>query len=479
MSDKYMKYLLLWFTIFFVQLGIWLTRKFGELSFSQFVFHVDMGVDEFVHIDQSLIGSFMRKCLLVPSAIIVAIHFFLKYQNLTILEKIKKVHFSLILILSLSVFLHRVSFFEAMSSYYTYFKTGEDYFALHYIDPKTVSIKSPQKYKNLILIYVESLEDTYSDTHLFSHNLISSIQSDAIKNSYHFDQYEQAPATNWTIAGIVSTQCGVPLKTITRNSANNGQPDFLTGAYCLGDILKHNGYKNIFINGPDLAFSGMGNFLKTHGYDEMYGRQEWYNLNKTREDMNDWGLYDDLLFIEAEKKLDELESNKNSPFNLTLLTIDTHGPKGYLSKHCATQHGVTKNNFEGIIECTALQVRDFIAYIEKKGYLDNTLVVIFGDHLAMKNPVYTKLVSKENRHIYNLFIKNSGLEKNREEIVGFDMFPSILKSLDFDIEGGKLGLGYNAFGTDSRTNEINAEYYHEMQKKLMGYSPRYAQLWHG
>jgi phosphoglycerol transferase len=66
--------------------------------------------------------------------------------------------------------------------------------------------------------------------------------------------------------------------------------------------------------------------------------------------MNDWGLYDDMLFIEAEKKLDELESHPNTPFNLTLLTIDTHGPNGYVSKHCANQHGVTKSNFEGIVE---------------------------------------------------------------------------------------------------------------------------------
>ena len=477
MTDKLIKYFLLWLTIFFIQLDIWLLRKFGVISFSQFIFHIDMGLEGLIHSDQALLASFVRKCLLVPTAIILVIQFSLKYYNLSVMEKIRKIYFSSILILSLSLFLHKMSFFEAISFYYDYVKTGEDYFALHYADPKHVSIKAPQKFKNLILIYIESLEETYSDTHLFSHNLIASIQSDTIANAYHFNQYEQAPATGWTIAGIVATQCGVPLKTMTHNSIANGESGFLNGAFCLGDILKNQGYKNIFVNGPDLTFSGLGKFLKTHGYDEAYGRAEWYKENKSKDDMNDWGLYDDLLFIEAEKQLDKLESNPNTPFNLTLLTIDTHGPNGFVSKHCANRHGVTKDNFEGIVECTALQVRDFINHIQNKGYLENTSVVIFGDHLAMKNPVYSKLINNHQRHIFNVFINNGNLKKNREEIVGFDMFPSILTVLEFDVEQGRLGLGYSGFG--AKNSMVNSDYYHEMQERLLGYSPRYAELWHG
>jgi phosphoglycerol transferase len=476
MYDKFIKYFLLWLTIFLFQLGIWLIRKFGEISFSQFYFHIDMGIEGLIHSDQTYFASFARKCLLVPTVIIIVIQVSFKYYKVSIVDKISKTYLSTILIMSLSLFLHKISFFEAMSSYYDYFKTRDDYFASHYTDPKQVAIQAPKKFKNLILIYVESLEETYANTNLFSHNLISSIQPTAIPNSYHFNQYEQAPATGWTIAGIVSTQCGVPLKTMTHNSVSYNESGFLKGAFCLGDILKNRGYRNIFVNGPDLTFSGLGKFLKTHGYDEAYGREEWYKENKTKDDMNDWGLYDDLLFIEAEKKLDELESHPNTPFNLTLLTIDTHGPNGYVSKHCANQHGVTKGNFEGIVECTALQLRDFIDYVQKKGYLENTLIVVFGDHLAMKNPVYTKLISEKNRHIFNIFINNSNLKKNRDEIVEFDMFPSILTALNFDIEQIKLGLGYSGFGT--KINGVNSEYYTKMQEKIMGYSPRYAELWH-
>jgi hypothetical protein len=39
--------------------------------------------------------------------------------------------------------------------------------------------------------------------------------------------------------------------------------------------------------------------------------------------MYDWGLYDDVLFEELQKKYNEL-SEKNEKFFLTTLTLDTH-----------------------------------------------------------------------------------------------------------------------------------------------------------
>ena len=77
--------------------------------------------------------------------------------------------------------------------------------------------------------------------------------------------------TNWTIAGIVSSQCGLPLKPISiLNTQKKGKHQkhifglkaFLPNAKCLGDILKENDYKSIFINAVSLDFVGMGLFFK-------------------------------------------------------------------------------------------------------------------------------------------------------------------------------------------------------------------------
>lgn len=473
MKGKIIQSLQLWLSVFFIQLGIWLLRKFGEVSFDQFVFHLDMSVEGLTHGDPKLTSSFIRNCLLVPTVIVGLFIFGLKHSLRYLPRKTR--YFSSLLLISFIFLLHKIGFFVTVNSYYYYAKTGEDYFATHYIEPKQTVISPVTKPKNLVLIYVESLEDTYEKTDLFSRNLISSIQINAVENSYHFSQFKQAPGTGWTIAGIVSTQCGLPLRTFLKNNQHDDTTGFLNNAICLGDILKANGYNNIFINNADLMFAGKGKYLSQHGYSENYKRTEWYKKNKTDKEMNDWGLYDDLLFQEAEQKLDELESHPDKPFNLTLLTVDTHPPKGFLSHHCATKHSVTENNFEGIVECTALQVKDFIQHIQNKGYLKNTAVVIFGDHLGMKNPVYKKLESTKERYIFNLFITEETLHLNRQDMNEFDMFPSILDVLRFKIEDGKLGLGYSGF----REGKVKPpfERHFEMQEKLLGYSPGYAQLW--
>jgi phosphoglycerol transferase len=115
------------------------------------------------------------------------------------------------------------------------------------------------------------LEDTYADPELFSHNLISSIESSAVNDSYHFSSYQQAPGTGWTIAGIVSTQCGLPLRTFLRNASGDNATGFLNNAVCLGDTLADKGYLNIFMNGADLSFAGKGKFIAKHGYTQNYG----------------------------------------------------------------------------------------------------------------------------------------------------------------------------------------------------------------
>src|SRR5690606_6720642 len=116
--------------------------------------------------------------------------------------------------------------------------------------------------------------DSYKDETKFGKNLLSSL--DALKG-VSFNQYKQAPGTNWTIAGITATQCGVPLKTVSLYGGNDqGEriKAFLPNAVCLGDVLHDAGYHNVYMGGDALSFSGKGKFFQDHHYDEVYGREE-------------------------------------------------------------------------------------------------------------------------------------------------------------------------------------------------------------
>ena len=222
--------------------------------------------------------------------------------------------------------------------------------------------------------------------------------------------------------------------------------------------------------GDALAFSGKGKFFQDHHYDEVYGREELKG-NRTDKDMNFWGLYDDDLFALVKEKLIELHA-KNQPFNLTFNTIDTHGPDGHFSKYCKA-HGI--KDFNGIVECTSNQVALFLQFMRHKKMLKDTNVVIVGDHLAMENPVYDKLETVKERHLFNLLISPKPVIKNREEILHFDMFPTILAFIGFKVEGGKLGLGYTAISKEADMPPANE--FEEMNEDLLNQSDEYLALW--
>ncbi|MDU4747366.1 hypothetical protein [uncultured Pantoea sp.] len=63
--------------------------------------------------------------------------------------------------------------------------------------------------KNIVYIYAESLERTYFDKNTFPG--LTDELSDIKDKSYDFNNTIQLPGTDYTIAGIVASQCGLPL----------------------------------------------------------------------------------------------------------------------------------------------------------------------------------------------------------------------------------------------------------------------------
>lgn len=348
-------------------------------------------------------------------------------------------------------------------------KFGKDYFAENYLNPKNVEV-SLKKPKNLILIYVESLEDSYKDPAFFKRNLLQSLDK---LNGTSFDYFQQAPGAHWTIAGITASHCGIPLKSLTLydgNGVGENIKSFLPNATCLGDILHQHGYYNVYMGGDALNFSGKGNFFTDHHYDEQYGRKELKG-ELTDAEMNYWGLYDDDLFAKIKPKLIALHKQKQ-PFNLTITTIDTHGPNGHYSKYCKKQ-GV--KDFAGIVECTSNQVANFVRFIKKQGYLKDTNVVIMGDHQAMYNPAHEALDAMPKRYIYNKIITRQKISKTRDHVLHFDFFPTILELSGFHVKGGKLGLGFTAITPNTMQPETNT--LQQMEDDLLNESETYTELW--
>jgi len=421
-------------------LALWVDRMFGTPSIDQILYHLYYAEGAAVEMSEVFVATFLVEVLaasLVVAAIAATLHARLargfggwKAWAMRALPHLAVLGGLAALLLQFSVFSYAAAHFEP------------DHFARNYVDPRDVALR-PGKPRNLVLIYAESLEQTYGNTDLFGRDLLAPLRR---LGGHSYPSYRQAPGATWTIAGLVATQCGVPLKVYAEHDVDRagGGKVFLPGATCLGDLLQAHGYRNVFMGGAPLSFAGKGAFLHDHGYAESWGRDEWLRQGPIAiRDRNAWGLYDSKLFEHARQRLAELHA-AGQPFNLTLLTLDTHNPGGLLSPDCREQ-GI--NEFKGIVSCSAERIAGFVEFARERGYLEDTVVVIVGDHLAVPNSLWDQLQQAgESRRIYNLVLAAGGPTPNTGELLHYDMFPTLLDLVGLDVAGDRLGLGYSAVG---------------------------------
>lgn len=471
-----------------LSLLFWIERNFGIPSVDQLLYHVIHAGRMPFTADQQLVRSFAAWVIAAPllAAMVLA------WADAGLSRRLQKKpadgnsvwrhawrwRVPTLLAATASFLMSEVSAFSYLADQ----RSGSDYFADHYIPPATVTV-APQQPKNLVLIYLESMETTYSDAELFGRDLVGPLNE---LPGMSFTDFQQVPGTGWTMGGIVGSQCGVPLKNVflsTRdwkaygpsygiNEIGGMLARFLPGAICLSDILQRHGYTNVFVGGASLDFAGKGTFLRNHAYTEVYGREELL-AEGVEPILNGSGFYDDAVFAFAKEKLQQLRAT-NQPFNLTLLTMDTHGPDGFLSETCTAQGA---SEFVDIVACTAAQAAEFVRFIIDNGYLTDTRVVILGDHLAMRNPLTGTLEQASQRAIFNRFIGDALPAKNRETIVHFDLMPTILDFIGLHIDGGQLGLGHTAIGPLPAA--APADRLAQLQAELPKRSRAYLALWHG
>lgn len=290
-----------------------------------------------------------------------------------------------------------------------------------------VSLAAPGTNKNIVLIYVEGLEQAYFDKEMFGDLLpgLSALNAEGAR----FTNLRQVRGTGWTIAGMVASQCGFPLMT-SADQANNStmastdRP--FADSVCLGDILQDKGYLNIFYGGADHRFAGKGNFLRTHGYAEVYGLEELAPRLEEGAELNEWGLYDKQLFGLALERIAALEAESPSPWMVTLLTVDTHFPKGHPSPGCEPFTG-TKDKISQAIYCTDQTLSKFVEQVQAITDPENTLIALFSDHLSFRNTLQDKVFSLEERRLW-LTLLDANLGEGEFDIPGthFDITPTLL-----------------------------------------------------
>ena len=356
----------------------------------------------------------------------------------------------------------------------TFWNHDRDYYAQYYMSPENVSIIFPEKKKNLIVLYLESMENIYSDRSVFGVNLIPSLSVVAEQN-LSFSNYHQTIGTYWSMASIVAGSCGVALNLFGHNNNLVSQKYFLKHITCLYDIMHKNGYKMFFMKGGDADFAGLNLFLRNHAQENV----QLYDIDYFKAYFDgwkgdDWGAQDSLLYDEAKKKITDL-AGQNVPFFATIFTLDTH-LWGYLDKQCVRRYG----DYRDIIVCADKMASDFIRWFEQQDFSKDTVLIVMGDHLSMVNDIYNQylLPNEEKRTIYISFIHSQASSQNTtRNFTALDLFPSILESIGVQITQRCLGMGCSIFA--DKPNLYEQEKAEGLRKKLMQPSSLYRSFIYG
>jgi len=279
--------------------------------------------------------------------------------------------------------------------------------------------------RNIVLIYGESIEQLYFDREVFG-DLLPQL-TDLRDRALVFDNIRSVAGTTWTIAGLVASQCALPL--VVNHSGNTSLASIdvpYPAQNCFADVLRAYDYETVYLNGAGLDFAGKGNFLRAHGYGQVLGRDELLPQLPDSEYHGGWGLFDDSLFDLAAKKLAELQSG-DRPFLLTILTLDTHHPNGNPSASCRDFDG-NDNAILDAVHCTDQVAGRFISEMIQGGGFPNTLIAFVSDHLALRNTAWDVLTEHKKRRRLTFFVLGSDIEPKVVDARGtaFDIAPTLL-----------------------------------------------------
>lgn len=449
-------YILISILVLIFAVFVYLRETWAGISFAEILFHL-----------KTSFGGTAPEMIYVPllkyglPAILVIVLFvvgtiYLKKKNVRIYKMTIAIALACLLLADgISVYIFNKETRVISDFYHSVFgNDGEDFVQDIYVDASKVSMKFPEEKRNLIYIYLESMEVTFSSEEnggAFSDNYIPNLTKLSEEND-NFSGSDgllnggiSLPGTNWTTAALFAQTSGIPLDLPVHEESINKPEDFFPTITALGDALEKEGYTNTVQMGSSAGFGGVTAYYTGHG---NYAIHDYNYAIKEKHIPSDyyqfWGYEDTKLIEFAKQELTEL-AKADTPFNYTMFTIDTHVPGGRCPL-CGSEWG--DNLYANVLSCSDRQVSAFIDWIKQQDFYDNTTIVITGDHPTMNAPFVADIDSDYQRKTYTCII-NSAVEpqlNTRREYATLDLYPTILASLGVKLSKDRLGCGTNLYG---------------------------------
>ena len=242
-----------------------------------------------------------------------------------------------------------------------------------------------------------------------------------------------------TAKGHFPLLCSLTPKTVGKAF----QDDYKTNFNCLPEILKSVGYENRYYQSySDLNFDNKLTFFKENNFDIIESVDvNQLTYQEKKEKVWGWGPQDDLLYRYIFKKLDQEKTKK--PYFIFMQGVSSHMNFDMVPKNqrlLYPENDTKKKKYSNALRITDKYLETFFKELNKRTYLDNSIIVITGDHSF---PVGEHGLYHSERSFYNEFFKvplliiwNKHLKPERIKNLSFsqvDVAPTILELLNLNV----------------------------------------------
>lgn len=432
----------------------WFIDFFGKLTPEQFLFNFNSPVTGTASgvTEQAINGPvLLLVSILVGFAFLMTTKFEMQWHGKKVFSDclIKRLGWGVSIVLFVIGLSYSMKELQLIEVYHAYFDDS-GYINDNYHSPKTTKLEFPKQKRNLVHIYLESYENTYFDKTsggYMKKNLMPDYEKLYAKG-ISFSETEkrggayQTYGSSWSVASMVNMSTGLPLKIPMNGNSYGKSGYFLPGAVAIGDILSKEGYNQTVMFGADADFGGLTSFFNNHHDFNIYDVKHARQIGKIPNDYNVWwGFEDKKLYAYAQEEITRL-ANEGKPFNFTMENADTHFPDGYIEKDTPRPFD---EQYANVIFHSQKQVTDFVKWIQKQPFYENTTIVLTGDHLSMDKKFFKDFDPSYHRTTTNLFLNGDFEEQSIKTInrkfAPFDMYPTILSGMGVKIKGNRLGLG--------------------------------------
>ncbi|MBM7565373.1 LTA synthase family protein [Paenibacillus sacheonensis] len=296
-------------------------------------------------------------------------------------------------------------------------------------EPASPKYWQASKGKNLIIVQMEAFQNFLVGLTIDGQEITPNMNKLAKAHIYFSNFYQQVGQGNTSDAEfVVNTSFYTP----PTGAASVVYTDRALPS--LPKLLQANGYQTATFHTNFVEFWNRSELYKAIGFEKYYD-QNWFG----KDDTVFFGPSDEVLYQKTAEQLGEMQ--KSGPFYSQLITMSSHHPftipeRKYKIKLPARYDGTFVGDYIRAQNYADYALGLFIDDLKKRGIWDNSVFVIYGDHLGL--PIYS-LNNDEKKLMKEIY----GRDYANTDMINIPLIisaPGVTKPMELKETGGQSDI---------------------------------------